>query len=72
MKRRNIYREVTEEIIRALRRGKTFIIRDGLIFEADGNGGVPIGRYDRETGIGLIESLPVRLRRNGCGWLLVV
>jgi len=51
---------------------KTLIIRDGLIFKDDGNGGVPIGRYDRETGTGLIEGLPVRLRRNGRGWLLVV
>ena len=51
---------------------KTLIIRDGLILAADGNGGTPIGRYDRETGTGLIESLPVRLRRNGRGWLLVI
>ena len=52
--------------------GKVLVLRNGVIFESNGNGGKPVGRYDRKTGFGLIEDRPIRLRRNGHGWTMLI
>ena len=52
--------------------GMVVYFRDGRILRPNGNGGDPIGRYDKLLGLGKIGDRVIRLKSDGDRWVLEI
>ncbi len=52
--------------------GTVYVFKGGVVLRPNGNGGEPVGRYDRKTGLGQIGGRTIRLRKDGGRWVLEV